>query len=118
MVDPERGKLVTRAFAYFATGRYSLDELADVLEGDGLRTRPLRGQPGKALDAHRLERLLRDPYYIGVVRHAGVVAKGVHRPLTDRSTFRAVRHLLDSRGRARENGGDNRRLKTIKRHTD
>jgi site-specific DNA recombinase len=44
-IDPERAPLVQVAFELYATGNYSLMELADILEQRGLRTNPLPAIP-------------------------------------------------------------------------
>jgi site-specific DNA recombinase len=95
-LDPERDWLVTLAFRLYATGDYSLSELAAILEAKGLRNRPRRGQPVTALGVNRLSALLRHDYYIGVVTYAGLVSKGRHPSLTDEATFQRVQEVLDS----------------------
>ena len=93
-VDPERAPLVKLAFELYATGDYSLLELAAILEARGLRSRPTRGQAAKALGPNRLSDVLHSDYYIGVVRYAGVDYSGRHEPLIDEETFEKVQRIL------------------------
>jgi DNA invertase Pin-like site-specific DNA recombinase len=101
-VDPKRDWLVTLAFRLYATGDYSLSELAAILEAKGLRNRPRRGRPVTALGVNRLSALLRHDYYIGVVTYAGLVSKGRHPCLTDEATFQRVQEVLDSQRKSGE----------------
>ncbi|MEJ7783280.1 MAG: recombinase family protein, partial [Solirubrobacteraceae bacterium] len=95
-VDPDRGALVTEAFQLYASGDYSLSELAAILEARGLRGKSTRSTPGRALGTNRLADLLRNDYYLGVLRYAGKVYKGRHEPLVDEATFQAVQEVLDA----------------------
>jgi site-specific DNA recombinase len=98
----------------YATGEYSLPQLADELERLGLRSRPSNRWPSTPLGSSVLQRLLRNRYYIGVVvYHKGKadeqVFEGRHEALIDQETFDAVQTLLDEkrvageRPRARQN---------------
>ena len=41
--------------------------------------------------------MLRNPYYIGIVRYKGAEQSGTHEPLVDIETWQQVQRLLDSR---------------------
>jgi site-specific DNA recombinase len=101
-IDPERGPLVREAFYLYATGDYSLSELGAVLETRGLRSRPTRKVPAKVLGVNRLDGMLRNPYYMGVVRYNGKTYKGRHEPLVDEATFQRVQDMLDSKRQSGE----------------
>jgi site-specific DNA recombinase len=101
-IDPERGHHISAAFELYATGDYSLSEMAAILEERGLRNRPRRGKPLTSIGPNRLQELLRNDYYIGVVRYAGIVADGRHPKLTDEVTFQRVQGILDSQRQSGE----------------
>jgi len=101
-IDPERAPLVKLAFELYATGDYSLSELAGLLEARGLRSRPSRRKIAKTLDTNRLSAILRNDYYIGVVRYAGAVNPGRHQPLVEHALFHKVQELLEARRQAGE----------------
>ena len=101
-VDPERGQLITDAFRLYASGDYSLSELAAIMEARGLRSRPRRGKPTVSLGVNRLASLLRSDYYIGVVRYAGKVSQGRHPKLIDEATFQQVQEVLDTQRQSGE----------------
>jgi site-specific DNA recombinase len=97
VLDPERAPLVREAFVLYASGDYSLAELAALMEERGLRSRPTRKYPARALKAKDLQHLLRNPYYVGLVPYDGKVYQGRHEPLVDEATFQQVQDLLTSK---------------------
>lgn len=101
-VDPERAPLITHAFTMYATGSYSLAQLAEWLEDRGLRNRPTRGREPQPIGVNRLAEMLRSDYYIGVVRYSGKVSEGRHEHLTDPVTFHRVQMALDSQRQSGE----------------
>jgi site-specific DNA recombinase len=101
-IDPDRGPLLTFAFQLYATGEYSLAELAAELERLGLRSRPTAKRTPKKLGTSVVQRLLRNPYYAGqIVYRRGTkdeqVFDGRHEPLIDPETFERVQTLLDEK---------------------
>ncbi len=98
IADPERAPLVQEAFGLYATGDWTLHRLADHLEARGLRSRPTTQRGPKPLTASSVHKLLRNPYYIGVVRYCGRrVPNGRHPRLVDPDTFAQVQALLAAR---------------------
>lgn len=95
-LDPQRAPLIRTAFDLYATGDYSLSELAAILEQRGLRNRPIRGRPAQPLGMNRLSTILRNDYYLGTVRHNGKPYTGRHEPLVDEKTYEQVQILLAS----------------------
>src|SRR5207249_2778709 len=95
-VDSERAPLVQFAFELYATGQYSLLDLATILEARGLKSRPTPNRPAKPLGRNRLATMLRNEYYIGIVHYAGVTSQGRHKPLIDDAVFQKVQRILDS----------------------
>lgn len=107
VTDPDRGPLVTLAWQLYATGEYSLTQLADEMERLGLRSRPNRRWPATPLSVSALHRMLRNPYYVGmIVYKRGTpdeqVFRGRHDALIDPDTFDAVQALLDQKRLAGE----------------
>jgi site-specific DNA recombinase len=101
-IDPERGPLITFAFQLYASGEYSIAQLAAELERLGLRTRPTAKRIPKALGTSVVQRLLRNPYYVGklIYRRGSKDEQtfdGRHEPLIDADTFDRVQTLLDEK---------------------
>ncbi|MDF1487492.1 recombinase family protein [Tessaracoccus caeni] len=96
-VDPERAEHVVWAFNAYATGEWSVTRLTAELESRGLTTRPGPNTPAQPLTVNGLHRVLRHPYYKGVVVHNGVEHPGRHKPLIDPVTWATVQDILTSR---------------------
>ena len=101
-LDPERAPLVLAAFELYARGNYSLGDLAQIMEDRGLRSRPTAKAPAKPLGKDRLSAILRNDYYIGVVRYRGKVYPGRHEPLVPVLLFERVQTKLDSKRQSGE----------------
>ena len=92
-IDPERGPIIRRLFEEYATGRMTLRVLTADAERLGLRSRN-----GKPLTLTRIQKLLRNPFYNGILaskRHG--VFRGAHEPLIKPATFDVVQQILDGK---------------------
>ena len=90
--DPQRAPFIREAFDLYGTGKYSLRPLAKELYGRGLRTKS-----GKRVDINRLAKVLRNPFYVGLMRMSGEIYAGIHEPLISKETFDRVQHALDGK---------------------
>lgn len=97
-IDPVKGPLVRRAFELYATGRYNLHSLQAAVSAAGLRNRR-----GGEVSISGLAKLLRNPFYVGLIRikSRGETYTGVHEPLLRRSLFDRVQVVLDGKLAAR-----------------
>jgi site-specific DNA recombinase len=102
IVDPVRGPLMTLAFELYATGEWSVRRLLGELTERGLTSAPSAKRPGKPLVQSNLLRLLRHPYYKGLVVYMGVEYPGKHEPLVSEELWQRVQDLLDQQGHATE----------------
>ena len=105
--DPERHHFMSAAFELYASGEYSVSQLARELDRLGLRTRRTRRHSGGKVGTTTLQRILRDPYYAGwVVYKRGTPDEetfpGRHQPLVDQETFDLVQSRLDEKRAAGE----------------
>ncbi|QAY74264.1 recombinase family protein [Agromyces protaetiae] len=98
-VDPVRAPLIAWAFEQYATNQYSVWQLASMLEDQGLVTRPSQKRPAKPLSPSALAKLLRDPYYTGIIRFKGDIYPGRHEPIISKETFIACQEILSRRNR-------------------
>jgi len=101
-LDPERAPLITLAFDLYATGQWTTRALATYLTEQGLRTRATRRAPERPLTASRIQEILHNHYYVGVVTWDGQSYPGKHKKLTDQDTFGKIQALL----KAAKIGGD------------
>ena len=97
-IDPIKGPLVRHAFERYATGTVSLRALGDELHGLGLRARD-----GMPLRRATLAKVLRNPFYTGVIRieRTNETFAGVHQPLISRALFDRVDATLHGKAAAR-----------------
>ncbi|MEK7793582.1 MAG: recombinase family protein [Candidatus Hydrogenedentota bacterium] len=95
---PIYGPLVKRAFELYATGQYGLVLLLDKLYTEGLRNRN-----GGPVSRSALAKVLRNPFYIGVIRlrRTGETYAGLHPPLISKALFDAVQAVLDGKAPVR-----------------
>jgi site-specific DNA recombinase len=100
-LDPDRAHHMQYAFQAFATGEWSLRGLVEELYERGLRSNPGGRAPGK-VGRSALHRLLRDPYYKGVVVWKGVEYEGSHPRLVSDELFDRVQQILDGRSEGRD----------------
>jgi site-specific DNA recombinase len=101
-VDPLRGPLMKWAFEAYASGDWTLRPLLDELTRRGLRSQGTRKTPEKPLELSHLHKLLRHPYYKGIVRYRGAEYPGRHEPLVDEATWQRVQELLASKNQSGE----------------
>ncbi len=89
VVNPEKASYVKRMFALYATGRYSLKEIANMLYNEGLRTRSgnqyLRGQ---------VQWVLRNTFYYGMMQREGKFYEGKHETLVTKTLFDQANEIL------------------------
>lgn len=93
-VDKERAPFVTEAFKMYATGEWSICNLAAELAERGMTTSPTPRKPSKPIGEKSLNPMLQNPYYIGKVKFQKVYHDGKHEKLTDEITFRKVQEIM------------------------
>jgi site-specific DNA recombinase len=93
-VDPVRGPYVKMAFELYASRRYSITKLEKELFEKGFRTKT-----GKIVYASQLATILRNPFYMGLIRlkNRKDTFSGIHTPLITSSLFNDVQFLLDGK---------------------
>ena len=95
-LDQQRAPLLRLAFSEYATGNWTVSQLAKHLAGLGLDVPATPTRPARPITKGRLHTLLRHPYYKGVVQFQGVEYAGKHEPLVDEETWQAVQAVLGS----------------------
>ena len=95
-LDQQRAPLLRLAFTEYATGNWTVSQLAKHLAGLGLDVPATPSKPARPITKGRLHTLLRHPYYKGVVQFQGVEYPGKHEPLVDEETWQTVQAVLGS----------------------
>lgn len=90
-IDPVQGPLVKMAFECYASGKYGLNALVEKMYQLGLRNKR-----NKKISRNGLACILKNPFYIGVIRIAktGQVFIGGHEPIVSKSLFRDVQTVF------------------------
>jgi DNA invertase Pin-like site-specific DNA recombinase len=96
-VDAERAGHVRWAFETFATGEWTISQLTDALGSRGLTSRGDKRMPAQPLVRSKVHKMLRNPYYVGLVKFNGAYYPGRHEPLIDQVLFDDVQAVLDQR---------------------
>ena len=91
-VDPDNAPIAQRMFELYATGMYSLATLR----------RFLKAEYGKVFTKWHLEKLMKNPFYIGTYVWEGKTCAGTHPPLVSPEIFSRVREVLTSKARPRK----------------
>ena len=94
ILDEERAPLVRQAFLLYATGGWTMATLADHLANRGLTTLASPRVPSVPITAPKLNKLLINAYYKGLVPYRGALHPGKHEPLVDERTWQAVQDAL------------------------
>ena len=90
-IDPIRGPLIRKAYELYASGHYGLKALGKELHRLGLRNRR-----GGIVSLNGLSRLLKNPFYIGIIHlcTTGERFSGVHKSLIRKALFDRVQDVL------------------------
>lgn len=93
-IDPVKGPIVRKAFELYGTGQWSIPTLMDELYRRGLRN-----HAGNGVTRSGLHKMLRNPFYTGVVhiKASGETYLGNHDALISKSLFDRVQDILHGR---------------------
>jgi len=90
--DPTRAHFIPKALNLYLAGQYSLKTLSIKLTEDGLTTR--KGGP---IAKTTLEKILKNPFYYGMMKYKNKLTLGRHQPLITKALFDAVQEKLSAR---------------------
>jgi site-specific DNA recombinase len=90
-IHPEESEIVKLIFTTYATGRYSLSELRNII----------RTQTGKTISKSYLNTILRSHFYVGVFEWGGTKYSGKHDTYISQNLFNSVQAVLDGHNRPR-----------------
>ncbi len=98
-VEPDREpfELLQWCFHTYATGEWSIEQLLTEATARGLLTKGGPNSPRRKMGVAAMGRVLKNPYYKGIVRYNGVEYEGKHTPLVDAETWQRVQDILSSK---------------------
>lgn len=91
-LDEDKWHFVKRAFQLYATGNYSIPNLAEKLSQEGLRSRTNRRVHGSSI-----HKMLNNPIYYGWFRWKEQIYKGIHTPIVSKDLYDAVQEVFHPR---------------------
>ncbi len=97
-LDPERAPYIRVAFELYSTGKFTLNSLSDQLYERGFRS-----NTGKKVGVNRMAEILRNSFYIGIIRMkcSAETYIGIHESIVSKSLFSRVQDVLDGKLSAR-----------------
>jgi len=97
-LDEAKAMMVRKLFELYATRKYSLQSIAELINRDGLRN-----YKGKVLYKSSVEKILKNPFYHGKFRWSGKLHSGNYRPIITTDLFDSVQEALDSHNKIKVN---------------
>ena len=94
VIDDHKAQLVQEMFEAYATGRYSLKQLRDLVVSWGLLS-----TQGNRPAISKLTKTLSNPFYRGSFRYNGELHEGSHELFISQALFDNVQMILKKRGR-------------------
>jgi site-specific DNA recombinase len=94
-IDEATAEHVRTAFRLYATGKYSLSEIREVLHAAGLVGKTKK----RPLSIANVQHMLRNPIYCGIMRYLGELHPGAHEPMVSRELFDKVQEAAKTRRR-------------------
>ncbi len=97
--EPEKARFVYKAFELYATGDYSLEELLREVHRWNLTAKA-----GKPIFKSCLAKMLRNPFYYGVMVYKGERFEASHPPLITKKIFDRVQEVLAQKAKVVKHG--------------
>jgi site-specific DNA recombinase len=91
--DPNLAPIIARMFERYATGKYSLKEIAKLARADGLVYR----KSGNPVPTSTVHKILRKRTYSGEYDYHGVTYSGSYEPIISPELWQQVQDVLDGR---------------------
>lgn len=105
VVDGRAAPYVRKLFELAATGNYSLLRLARLADKEwrlNFIRRPRANSRRRGIPLNTIHRILRNPFYVGMMRIKGRLIPGTHQPLINTVVFDRVQDVLAGRAIAAE----------------
>ncbi len=97
--DPERTPYITKAFEAYATGKYTLRQIRDMITGLGLRS-----MKSEELSVSVMHEILRNPIFCGLMRYGGEIHEGKHEPIITKKLFDQCQEVMMRKSKPKETG--------------
>ena len=91
IVDQDQGFLVVKVFEFYATGKYSMKTISEMVKNLGLTAKS-----GKALSTSQIEQILTEPFYYGIMEVKGVQYPHNYETLISKQLFVKCQSVRES----------------------
>ncbi len=95
-VDPVKASLVKKVFELYATGAYTVTSLTAWCHENNLLSRS-----NKYIQLSKVYAMLKNPFYLGLMKYNGEFFEGKHEPLISKRLFDKVQTVLKEKGKPR-----------------
>ncbi|PIP67446.1 MAG: hypothetical protein COW93_00045 [Parcubacteria group bacterium CG22_combo_CG10-13_8_21_14_all_41_9] len=92
-VDTEKAPFIRKGFELYATGKYTLKQIARALKDIGLRS-----HKGNVLAVSCVQRMLSKSFYYGLFKFKGETHQGTHEPIITKKLFDKCQEVMKDRG--------------------
>lgn len=92
IVDDKKSRYIKRAFEIYASGGKTLQEVADIIYKEGLRSRT-----GNKISKGQIHKFIMNKFYYGVMERDGRMYKGNHTPIISLELFTEAQNVLHGR---------------------
>ena len=89
IVDKKLSKYILRIFELYATGKYNLNEIVNILYQEGFRTKT-----GLEVRKATIHRILNKHFYYGIMIRDGKYYQGNHKPLISQKLFEKAQSVM------------------------
>jgi DNA invertase Pin-like site-specific DNA recombinase/enamine deaminase RidA (YjgF/YER057c/UK114 family) len=93
-VDLEKAPKIRKLFELYATDGHNLISLANWCQENNLK-----GNLGKEISTSNIQKILRNVFYLGLMKYRGEIFEGKHKPLISKKLFDKVQEILKQRGK-------------------
>jgi DNA invertase Pin-like site-specific DNA recombinase len=92
IVDEKNRRYIRRIFELYGTGRYGLKDVAQMLYDEGMRTKT-----GLMRRASHIHKIIKDPFYHGVMLKNGKYYPGSHEPIVSKMLYDQANEVLSGK---------------------
>jgi uncharacterized Zn finger protein (UPF0148 family) len=89
--DPAKWRVLKEGFKLYLSNNYSVEEINDILYEKGLRSKNAKRVPHSVMTS-----ILKNPFYAGIMRWAGLENNGRHEPMISLSEHHQILEIMDA----------------------
>ena len=97
--DSERKNYVIKAFEAYASGKYTLRQIKEMVNGLGLRS-----WEDQELSVSNFHNMLTNPIFCGLIRYNGEIYEGKHEPIISKKLFDQCQEVMKRKSKPKDKG--------------